>query len=631
MSVLNLSPKSIVYVGDQKCEIVKPVSLQEVILKNVATGRLAVESISSLSASKVESAPSPPPPPEEIPEDLWEIANKRFEVIEPLLTRPRTRKEVVARAKERGLDPSTVYEWIRKFECTGLKSSLVPGYRDRGGKGKSRLSDVIRAIIDDVRQKAFEKPEPPTLVEMHQNIAGKCRAAGIKPPHLNTVRSFLREKIKDERARRSKEGREMRKSKEGSFPDGRFPLDVVQIDHTMLDVVAVDEETREPVGRPYITLIIDVFSRMVFGVYVSLDPPQIFSVAQALCIGILPKGDFLRSIGVEGEWEIMGLPCTVHADNAAEFRSEHLKWFCEEYLIHIAWRPVARPQYGAHIERLIGTLNNAVHTLPGTTFSNPKMRGDYDSDQHAAMTVKEIEKWIVDYIVNVYHNTVHSSLGMTPREKYMKGILGDERTPGAGLPRVVADKERLRLSLLPYEKRTIQQYGVNFEGIQYFHDLLRPWINHRDEKTKKRTLFTFRYDPRDISKLFFLDPLTKIYHAVPYRHIKRPPMSLWDAQRAREKAREELKTPRPHEDQIFEALERLQKAKDAARKETKLVRRQKEAEKHRNSKIALTAPKPKSSGEAAAKTSALEDLFANAAAPAGIHVIGSFGVRKGDE
>ena len=35
---------------------------------------------------------------------------------------------------------------------------------------------------------------------------------------------------------------------------------------------------------------------------------------------------------------------------------------------------------GGHIERLVGTLMRALHELPGATFSNPKQRGNYDSE-----------------------------------------------------------------------------------------------------------------------------------------------------------------------------------------------------------------------------------------------------------
>ena len=49
----------------------------------------------------------------------------------------------------------------------------------------------------------------------------------------------------------------------------------------------------------------------------------------------------------------------------------------QEYGVTLHWRPVARPHYGGHIERLLGTLNHEIHNLPGSTFSNPQARGAY--------------------------------------------------------------------------------------------------------------------------------------------------------------------------------------------------------------------------------------------------------------
>ena len=95
---------------------------------------------------------------------------------------------------------------------------------------------------------------------------------------------------------------------------------------------------------------------------------------------------------------------TIHLDNAKEFRGKMLKRACEEHGIDLAWRPVATPHYGGHIERLLGTLLREIHSLPGTTFSNPRERGEYDSDAKAAMTLAELEKWLATYIVEVYHS-----------------------------------------------------------------------------------------------------------------------------------------------------------------------------------------------------------------------------------
>ncbi|MBG5721964.1 hypothetical protein I5E67_32785, partial [Pseudomonas aeruginosa] len=40
-----------------------------------------------------------------------------------------------------------------------------------------------------------------------------------------------------------------------------------------------------------------------------------------------------------------------------------------------------QPHYGGIVERIIGTAMQMIHDeLPGTTFSNPDQRGDYDSE-----------------------------------------------------------------------------------------------------------------------------------------------------------------------------------------------------------------------------------------------------------
>jgi hypothetical protein len=50
-----------------------------------------------------------------------------------------------------------------------------------------------------------------------------------------------------------------------------------------------------------------------------------------------------------------------------------------------------------HIERLIGTMMGAVHVLPGTTFTNVKIRGDFDAEGRATtFTLRELEKMNVD-------------------------------------------------------------------------------------------------------------------------------------------------------------------------------------------------------------------------------------------
>jgi putative transposase len=145
---------------------------------------------------------------------------------------------------------------------------------------------------------------------------------------------------------------------------------VVQIDHTLVDVVIVDELKRLPLGRPWLTLAIDVASRMVTGFYLSLDAPSTLSVALALTQAVLPKDLWLCDRELDLAWPACGLPELRHLDNAPEFKSEALEQGTREYGIKLLYLLTGRPRFGGRIEPRIGKVMGAVYLLLGTTFAN---------------------------------------------------------------------------------------------------------------------------------------------------------------------------------------------------------------------------------------------------------------------
>jgi transposase InsO family protein len=120
-----------------------------------------------------------------------------------------------------------------------------------------------------------------------------------------------------------------------------LPLERVQIDHTLVDVVIVDEGDRLPIGRPWLTLVIDVASRAVLGFSVSLDEPSTASVALALVQAVLPKDLWLADRELEVPWPMWGLPELLQLDNAPEFHSRALIRGAQEYGVRIDYRPPA--------------------------------------------------------------------------------------------------------------------------------------------------------------------------------------------------------------------------------------------------------------------------------------------------
>jgi putative transposase len=265
----------------------------------------------------------------------------------------------------------------------------------------------------------------------------------------NAIRTRIRQL--DPRTRtRTRYGAKAAHSKHASAP-GSFSvehvLQSVQIDHALADVIVVDERDRLAIGRPWITLAIDVFCRGVLGFYVSLDPPSVTSIGMCLTQACLPKEPWLLARGLSHlQWPLCGLMDVLRADNGRDFRSEPLRRGCREHNIKLDFRPIAAPHFGGHIERLIGTMIGRIHLLPGTTFANPRERKGYPSEQKAAMTLSEFEHWLCVEMSERYHRDTHRGLGATPlgtwEHDMSRGIAHEiPRRPEAISDLVLADGE----------------------------------------------------------------------------------------------------------------------------------------------------------------------------------------------
>ena len=99
----------------------------------------------------------------------------------------------------------------------------------------------------------------------------------------------------------------------------------MQIDHTPVDAIVVDEANRLPIGRPWLTLAVDVATRVVVGFYLSMEAPSSTSLALCLSQAILPKESWLKSRGLTCTWPVWGLPAAVHTDNGADFTAAALR------------------------------------------------------------------------------------------------------------------------------------------------------------------------------------------------------------------------------------------------------------------------------------------------------------------
>jgi putative transposase len=578
---IRIEPGAWVTIQGRRACIVQVLDLETVVVQDSEREETWAAKIGDLQPDE----PTPEPPTEtmfselaEIEEPDWQTARERFEIIRPLLNDPDcTREKVAARAQAAGRHVTTLYRWLQDYRQSGHLSTLAPA-KPGVPRGYSRLDPEVETILVATIEEFYLHGQKRSMQQTCHEVARRCRNAGIKRPHPNTVRHRIKALSDQETFRRREGGKGVRDKYmpiPGAFPGAHWPLAVIQIDHTPVDLILVDDVHRRPVGRPWITLAIDVFSRLVAGFSVSFDPPGSLAVGLCLAHAILPKDLWLARHEIATAWPIWGVMDTVHADNAKEFRGSMLRKACQEYGIDLHWRPVRRPHFGGHIERLLGTFNQDIHALPGSTFSNPMARGAYDSERYAAMTLSEFEQWLSILIVEVYHQRLHSELGMTPLQKYEEGIFGTDERPGRGLPERVMDETRLRLNFMPYVERTVQSHGIVIDEIQYYDDVLKPWIHSLDSREtsgKRKQKFIVRRDPRDISRIYFYDPDLKQYFEIPYRNTAHPPMSVWELREVRRKLKEEGHQS-INEDLVFDAYNRLRALEAEAVRETKKARR----------------------------------------------------------
>ncbi len=569
-----------VEVDGKRHVITHVLDLDFVMAQDCATGKVERVAISQLRVPSAEMVAETLPDLSQLDGADWDEARRRMAAVKSLLAVPRRSRSLVQEhADGLGVNAATLYRWIQAYRETGKLSSLLP-VKPNGGRGRGRIDPQLEKIIETAIEQFYLNRQQRSIRSTADEVARLCRNAGFEPPHKNTVRSRIlavTQRVRLRRRGHAKKVEDTLTPRPGHFDEAQRPLALIQIDHTKLDVMLVDAETRLPIGRPWITLAIDVFSRMVVGFYVSLDAPSANSTGLCLGNAILPKETWLAKRGVANPWPCWGFPAAIHLDNAKEFRGEMLRRACEEYDIEINFRPVATPHFGGHIERMLGTLATALHELPGTTFSNPKQRGDYDAEGAAALTLPELETYIAEYITGVYHRRVHSGIKVSPLKRWTDALIGTPDTPAMGIAARPSDEERIRLDFMPCIERTVQTYGVRIDEINYYSDVLRPYIEYAGRGRKQS--YVFRRDPADISHVYFWDPEVKQYCSIPYRDVRHPAISVWELREVRRRLTDEGRAE-VDEGAIFAAFERLRQHREVAVRETKRVRRERARKTH---------------------------------------------------
>lgn len=414
------------------------------------------------------------------------IGSERYPIIKAFIDGDIT---AATGAQVLGLSSAQFYRICAQARGSTSYKAIVP--KKPGRKfGWEALETKVEHLIQRMYERHYKGPAATYAVVWSACQAG-ADAEHIIRPSYHTVRRRISAKPERELYER-KHGTEaaiQRYKARPGFKKTNRPLEWVQFDHTVVDILLVDDLDRTVIiGRPWISLAICLETHVILGFYLSLLPPSAVSVAMLIENCVMPKRRLLESLGLPIDlWPMHGVMETIHTDNAKEFVSDVLVLNCKEYGIDVKHRDIPQKHQGGHIESLIGKMmTKKIHFLPGTTGSNVLQRKALQSEKKASITFEKLRQIIV-YQISVYHETKHSALNASPREAWDNYYKKENM-----LPRSVAesDQENFRYRFFPETTKQIVPEGIEMFRRFYYSSAL---------KWRIREKVLVKYDPYDIS------------------------------------------------------------------------------------------------------------------------------------
>lgn len=438
----------------------------------------------------------------ELDDASWAALKFQAEVFDGLITSKRTRAAVENAAKLLSCHPASVYRKLGRYRQERHLLVFVRNLSS-GGKGKSRLTPEQDEIIATTLKRFLRKRRGDPVTEFVKEVVAACGTAVPVPSPRSIRRRFeaLTERERTAHRLGRAKAAEVHNLERGGTPECSRPLERVQVDHTRGDIWLVSEDGGTKLGRPWVTLVIDEFSRCVLAIHISYKAPSSIQFAAAASLAVLPKRDWLEENGLPHiEWPYHGVPGVIYSDGGPDLTA-HAAWRGLEKWGG-RWELRERPHYGGIVESLIGTAMKRARLLKGNTrFSKADKREDrIDPSRTASMTPRQFLKELIQFFGEEYHHRPHPALGMTPHDKWHLGCHQH------GEPSKVSDPHRFYLDFLPSKPRTVQKYGVMLSHLRYRAPELQKLLNHA-----KGMEVLVKPDPADVTRAFVEDPLSGDY------------------------------------------------------------------------------------------------------------------------
>lgn len=384
---------------------------------------------------------------------------EKYQLIKPLIEKESSAIEI---EKISGVPARTLRYWIAQFKISGL-TSLERKQRSDKNNYRSLPAD----LVEITKGFALQKPRMP-ITSILRKVTIIAQKRNIKLPSYDTIYKIVKS-ISPALLTLAIDGSKVYQQKyELLFRrECKSSNEVWQADHTELDIFILDEKGFE--ARPWLTTIIDDYSRAIAGCFLSLSSPSSINTALALRQAIWKKKN--------QAWEVCGIPAVLYTDHGTDFMSQHIEQVCVNLKIRMVNSTVGKPQGRGKVERFFQTLNEKVLVdLPGYSVNGRP-------SSKPTLTIEQLDNIMEGFIVEAYNKEVHASTGEAPLKRWSYSFL----------PQLPESMERLDDLLLSITKpRKIQRDGIRFMRFRYISTTLAGFVGEN---------VTLKYDPRDLAEI----------------------------------------------------------------------------------------------------------------------------------
>lgn len=185
------------------------------------------------------------------------------------------------------------------------------------------------------------------------------------------------------------------------------PNEIWQADHSPLDVWLLNE--RDQPARPWLTMVLDDYSRAEPGYFLSFQAPCTLHTSLALHQAIWRKAD--------PRWHICGIRDIFYTDHGSDFTSKHLEQVSADLKIELVFSLPGMPRGRGRIERFFETLNQLF------LCRLPAYAPEGSPPATLTLTLAAFEAQFREFLLDEYHQRVHGGTGVAPQARWEAGGL----------------------------------------------------------------------------------------------------------------------------------------------------------------------------------------------------------------